>query len=264
MKKTLRIIALFLVVALAVSILCSCNSLDELKNEHARWLNETHLELEYRGKKYVKYEDNSDIFSMVYFDSTLNIFPTKFLTEYDVPVLLGKYLGDSFDISRDEKIIRIWNKISDIDINIEMNESYDHEWYSYYILESEKDKIIEEYSNLADTANSYCYEYYDGDGMKAVLCPDEITEIINETLLYPETDEDETNARFDDCIEISKCNKNITISMRFGSIEKYVDGTYYLQKETSEYLDNMTYKFDSKYTKILDEFFDGYYSNIRE
>lgn len=231
MKKSLRIFALILVLILSISVLCSCNSLDELRNNHARWTDDTHLTVEYLGQKYVKYEGDTNIFAITNFDGYYGFFPIQFITEKDVPVLLGKYFGYSFDVSRDKRIIRTWNyfsfgKMADDFEGSDKIDGWDTD--IYYLLESEKDEIIEEYTHAAYNSKNFCYETYKDDELIDILCPDDVTRIVSKTAKSEEVNEFDVESEPCESLEIMLCNEKMTAVYRYGFLTRYENGDVYL------------------------------------
>lgn len=254
-KKFLRITAILLMLAMTVTMLCSCNALDEKKKRHAVWADESHNTILLNGKKYVKDTENAKFFDGIRYEGFEIFFSEYCVTDDDVPDLIANYFGTRYTISVDGKIIRMSALIDGF-----FGENYDYTELAY-VLEDEHDEIVEKYKNIQNSMIEYCIFDYVSDEMEMNyrLVDNLIREILNEALHYGKTISGEDLA-LESCLDIYKCDREITVAENIGYLGinngKDDSQTYIF----TVYEENKTYVIDSKYDEIIQKFIDDFFS----
>ena len=102
MKRTLKISALALVIAMLCLSFCGCAALDDRKDTHAVWTQKGSKDsITYNGEVY-KLLENEDEHNPAYNEENLL---TLYVTEPDVPAILSKRFGIDLQLSSDENFI---------------------------------------------------------------------------------------------------------------------------------------------------------------
>ena len=247
MKKIIRIAALALCAVMLCSVLCSCAQLDEMRNNRATRIDKTSFT--FRGKTYKKLElpeGMNFIINSIYSENT-------YLTEEDVPVMLGSMYGDTmfFDRSQidDPVVIGVSDKFHGVDsypffssrsaaaLADRLDEYEDYYYFApnqieYYVREDKIDSVTESVKNAAiDHYYVEVYEYEDpektweGGKYTNVVLSDETCEAINRTLKdgEPTAREDlDSNAQWYE-IWLYPCDKDYVLTTELdGSTARYI------------------------------------------
>ena len=140
MKKSFKLIALFLAIAMLSVSLCSCRDLDDKKENRAVYTSADHKEIEYKGNIYRQINLGKYNF-LSYYMGGMN---TYYVTDKDVPVLLTSQFGNWMVVDGNENHI----EVSDYD-----------KGELYYVRDDLYDKVKE----LVASGKLDCYylEYWD-------------------------------------------------------------------------------------------------------
>ena len=167
-----KIIAIGFIFVLMLS-LCSCTSLDQLRENHARYAEETNDEILYNGDTYYKIEmDGKDYFDFL--NGTLY----GVVTQYDVPVLLSNHFAvHHIAINPSKTMIMVYYGNNDIYLRSDVYSKYqsisfDQFFSHYYFVGTTgraKDGIISE--DLQSAINAILAgEPNDGIDTSSIYC----------------------------------------------------------------------------------------------
>ncbi len=260
MKKIIRIIAVALCVTTLGVMLCSCQYLEDKKDNRAVFTDDSKESIEFRGNTYKRISLTSS--SFVTINSTFGT--SGFVCEKDVPVLLSSMYGEPFeyDSSKDSPLIlqcyrsdpSIQEYVSDTEgdslrsaFNLN-NNSYNYFLAGYnndrcYVREDLYDDLKEELKSLKLKHYFYIKEYdpYVSDSenhdmyydykMEYTILDDKLTDAINQTL---------NNGRKIDYKKLK--DKNSWSSFRLSYCDKHMMVTDE-EKELYIFCDNTTGKY---------------------
>ena len=236
MKKTSKVIALVMAIAIVALSLCSCRSLDNLKQNQAFYLDNTKTEITLHGNIYreLKLGKLSFIDARNYESQGDGCY----ITEKGVPALLSSWYGDWYSINHDESVISTFGNHYVREDKYELVHEavngavLDHVYISYY----------------PNTYYSASYEgididHYDIDHVSNVLLEQDVTDTINKALSTPENDKvklTEKTLQSVDALMIERCDKNMMVTtfdnnsvvlLRNGENFYVIDDSYYWADE---------------------------------
>lgn len=163
--KKLRLVALICILCIAATMLSSCNLIDGLKEQRFVYTDEMKNTIEYKGKRFV-YIDNPKDFSLNF---TYDVY--GYIVDKDVPLLLLDMLGSYCRYSEELGLIKL-------------------DAGSLYCLESKYEEYNELFENAVLDHYKIDYEYMNHETREVenvcVVLEDEVTELINGTVLNVE------------------------------------------------------------------------------
>ncbi len=274
MKKVIRIIAVAICITLLGVTLCSCQYLDDKKDNHAIYCDDSKTSFTFRGYTYKKISSPSNMS----FIEPKTDFTNAYVTEKDVPVLLSESYGNTMAFSAKEKnpvIIHIvsrgigyvspvsirqssyWAEYEDISGVFAREDHYDE------LTEKVKAAKLDSYyvTKYKDySANAYFYEssYEDIiDPYEFELVSDEVAEAVNDSLLngkkvkYTKLESDGW-----DSINIIPCDKDMILTNNNNVVFFKNKGDYYLlQTLNGNAFGEEVVKAPEKYTELFDKFY---------
>lgn len=245
MKRIVKLISLFLCIAMLCVTLCSCQYLDDAKDRSAYYTDESKESFTFRDHTYRKIDLNSN--QMFILDDTATEY-TCHVAGSDVPVLMVAGYGN----------LMVFNATDDAPIVVNVlqthvDESYysggyyasyeigsDYSWvYAYYVREDEYDRI----SDLIEKKpiNRYftrLYQYnYSWDGRADVsrrLLDEAATQAVDRTLQDGELTDWRSLKQYD-CYTVSlyPCDKDMLITNGKSYIMVTNNVDYYICDETT-------------------------------
>lgn len=252
MKKAIKIGIVLLILSVMCMSLCSCQALDDMRNNQAFWTDTSKEEITYNGTnyKYIPVSLTTELYPCDVYDSQLYLY----ITEKDVPVLLSS-TGDNATISYDKNIITRYSESGASNV--------------YYVEESMYDEVIDDIKNnkfdnycvyqyvqteLQDHSYDYSFEYrmLNEEEQKAV---EDVLENVKPVII-----EDYSYSLYSYGADIQKCDKNgLFCRQPFDSITLYQrqNGEYCIciesyPSDTSEDLpDTKRYDIPEKYEKLF-------------
>lgn len=286
MKKTFKIIALVLAVAVVAFSLCSCRALDEAKENRGIY-SDDHLSIEFKGETY-RFFDPKDysIISDAYMG-----WNQYHATDKELPLLLAGWYGDTMSLNREKTVIETSIPISTIMKEISNEAVYnavDHQvvgaMYGNNNATYVREDLYEDTKGAAEADKLECFfiEYYENsyydydfgtrwsdwkdyneaysDSYRIVLLEDDVTKIINSALKTPSKDKISYKELSENQTDISfqACDKNLIL--------RDWDANYYFVHDQGKY-----YFWDGKTSdekcmvplnqddsEIIDDLFDRY------
>ena len=167
MKRIIKVIAFALCIAMLGVTLCSCQYLEDKKNNRAVFTDDSKEAIEFRGNTYKKIKLPKDVSVLFGSESSQE----SYVTTKDVPVLLSSMYGQHFAYNTKEENPLIIQCYKEIDYNFETNGvnqflSNSYSKYSAFGLQdSEKCYVredrYEELSKELENPNLDHYYYYD-------------------------------------------------------------------------------------------------------
>ncbi len=157
MKKYVKLVAVIILSALLCLSFCSCIDVDELREQTARWGNEEHTVINFKGAEYKLLPQCDELYivpSGVYFDG--------YVTDSEVPILLAENYGEGMNVGKDAEMLvaGVWknnldcNRVycrSDLyDTKVKAIQNFELDCYCIYdpSFDKETGEIINEYRLL--------------------------------------------------------------------------------------------------------------------
>ena len=248
MKKVIRIITLVLTISLIAVSSCSCNALDTLKANHGYWNNNGGIILGENEYKLLPYNE-------YFIPETMNYNTKITITDKDVPVLAGAFVG-------------MHGYISDDGLFIELRDRVD-----YYCRADKYDEILNRINGDLQFDNySYNYDAFSEEGewstswytltneQKAVV--DNVLNTVTPTVLP-----NNMNIEYDYCIYLQECSSDMLFRRDFTEIG-YTDGKYYLidcySSDEGTLLTEVPAEYNSVFEKICERYRESYYDIYSE
>ena len=250
MKKHLKLIALFVVIALSAISLCSCQALDEAKEKQAFYTDDTKNEIVWKGETYQQIDPGK-----YYFISSYGFDDTLFVTDKDVPVLLSSYEGDYGTVLNDGTVISvngkdyvIGDKYDELKKTIE-NAKLDHFYFTDYRY---PDYEYDEY--YYDRKDTYMED-------ENILLDDDVSDAINRALKLDEKD----RAEYDNLnknvksLMLYRCDKDMVLQDTNKTV--YLvrsDDVFYVWESYSSYSNGNICPIAKDDAKLIKEFYEMY------
>ena len=247
MKKVIRIIALVLTISLIAVSSCSCNALDTLKSNHGYWNNNGGITLGENEYKLLPYNE-------YFFPETMNYNTEITITDKDVPVLAGAFVGMKGYISDDRLIIEFSDESE------------------FYCRADKYDEIINRMNGGVKFDNySYPYDGFNEEGewstswytltneQKAVV--DNVLNTVTPTVLP-----NNMNIEYDYCIYLEECSSDMLFRRELTAI-CYTDGKYYLidySADEGTLLTEVPAEYNSVFEKICEKQIESDYDFYSE
>ena len=243
MKKVIRIITLVLTISLIAVSSCSCKALDTLKANHGYWNNNGGIILGENEYKLLPYNE--------YFIPETMTYNTEItITDKDVPVLAGVFVGMYGYISDDGLIIQLRDKVD------------------YYCRADKYDEILNRINgDLLFDNYSYDYDAFSEEGewstswytltneQKAVV--DNVLNTVTPTVLP-----NNMNIEYDYCIYLQECSSDMLFRRGLTEIG-YTDGKYYLidyySSDEGTLLTEVPAEYNSVFEKICERYRESTY-----
>ena len=241
MKKNIRIFAIFTLIVLSLSMLSSCNLIDEMKEQRFEWKNEKHDIVEYKGKEYKKIESKKDV------SINESDFLRGYIVEKDIPLLLIDSAGTVC--------------YYDEALGFLMCE------YGYYCTEEKYDEYTEKIENAVLDHYKIDYEYFDYEKEEYVeieaILDKKVTDLINGTLdnVVGKEMKDEEYYSWDYVLGIDKCDKDAFIH-EVNILELCYDstnGSYGIRAYDEDTGSYIFWEFPEEHENVIKELFDEYY-----
>ncbi len=227
MKKYAKIIVLILTVFTFCTILCSCDALDEMRDDQGYWKKDGTIL--YQDNVYVKV----DHYANVNFDE-VGHGGLIYITEKNIPVLLSKKYGSRFNITKDEVIITAGNEI-----------------YALAGKHAEIEKDAEKTSK--GNYDFFTVSYFDTYDMEQEFdCTPEETAAIKATISKRDTTQFEWEITRD--FHLYENSKSGYFGGYYGTIAQLDDGRYIITNGDIGFVVPEEYKktFDGLYSKRVD------------
>ena len=249
MKKTFRIIALVLAVAVVAFSLCSCRALDEAKTNQAFYIDSSKEDIIYNETTYRKMETGNLDFIKPWSYSLVDQNKGRFVTEKGVPALLSSWYGDSYELYHDNMILSIFDQ------DFVREDQYDH--IKEILFNTNLDHYVLSYWSYPD------YDDFSTDSdQENVLLDDETTEAIQRTLNTSLKD----RVKYDtvdyvDLIRVNACDADLFFANYMKTtyiIKDYFD--YYLWDGNSN--EKLICPVSKDDVKLFRTFFDTYPSAV--
>ena len=286
MKKTFRIIALVLALAVVALSLCSCRALDEAKENRGIY-SDDHLSIQFKGETYRFFDPhNYTIISDAY--TGWNQYHA---TDKELPLLLASWYGDTMSLNREKTVIEtsvpisafakelaneaVYNTVDNQVVSSlygNNNATYVREdLYEDTKAAAEADKL--EYYFIEYYENSY-YNYDFGtswsdwkdyneaysDTYRIVLLEDAVTKIVDNALKTPTKDKISYKELSENQTDISlqACDKNLILrDWDTNYYFVYDQGKYYFwDGKTSD--EKCIVPLNKDDSEIIDDLFDQY------
>ena len=157
MKKAV-IFALIICILLSLSSCLATIDLDEMKENHARYEDENHEAIIFRGKRFILPEAIEAV-------ERVNFTEDGYITDPDVPTLLSISHGKYFSYNDQLTFIRVSNESSYVEDYYDYSyNDYDDEWV-YYIRED----FIEEFEGIVKGKTDHLCYYVDWQEQPVIL-----------------------------------------------------------------------------------------------
>ncbi len=178
MKNMKKCIWILLLLSLCMG-LTSCNKLDQLREKHAVFADESHKEIDWNGQHYILAPDDADMrYDLLWTTNTVYVTPPE------VPVLLCESEGFMMQANSEKTFIEDWAyRVADISGN---------GYAPVYIREDKYDEILESIHDLKLSVlclNTYVYNE-NGQGREIFALPDELQSVVKEIVSEDRTVED--------------------------------------------------------------------------
>ena len=225
MKKSLKVLAALMALVFIALSLCSCQQLDDRRNDTARYLEGTKEALEFRGEKYVLFDEFRETSQYTYSYITDGIYGA-YVVEGDVPVLLSTIYGASISFKVDEEhpvIIQAYTSVT-------RETDYPGVYYTTSDVYYCREDMVDEVQKIIDEKKYDEYFYYETDRWdeetneyvwERTLLSDDASDAVRRTLkrdFNEKTDytmDNVDNEIYDqmlDEIDISYCDKQIILT----------------------------------------------------
>lgn len=248
MKKVIRIITLVLTISLIAVSSCSCKALDTLKANHGYWNDNGGIILGENEYKLLPYNE-------YFIPETMNYNTKITITDKDVPVLAGAFVGMKGYISDDRLIIEFSDESE------------------FYCRADKYDEIINRMNGDLQFDNySYSYDGFNEEGewsisrytltneQKAVV--DNVLNTVTPTVLP-----NNMNIEYDYCIYLQECSSDMLFRRDFTEIG-YTDGKYYLidcySSDEGTLLTEVPAEYNSVFEKICERYRESTYDIYSE
>ena len=248
MKKVIRIITLVLTISLIAVSSCSCNALDTLKANHGYWNNNGGIILGENEYKLLPYNE--------YFIPETMTYNTEItITDKDVPVLAGVFVG-------------MYGYISDDGLIIELRDEVD-----YYCRADKYDEILNRINGDLQFDNySYSYEVFNEEDELSIswyTLTNEQKAVVDNVLntVTPTVLPNNMNIEYDYCIYLEECSSDMLFRRDFTEIG-YTDGKYYLidcySSDEGTLLTEVPAEYNSVFEKICERYRESTYDIYSE
>ena len=249
MKKTFKIIALVLAVAVVAFSLCSCRALDEAKANQAFYIDDSKEEILYNDITYRLFKTGNLEFIKPWSYSYNDHNKGRYVTEIGVPTLLSSWYGDSYELHHDGTILSIFDQ------DYVREDQFDH--LKEIISNSSLDHFVLSYWSYPD------YDDFSTDSdQENVLLDDETTEAIQRTLNTSLKD----RVKYDtvdyvDLIRVNACDADLFFA-------NYMKTTYIIKDDFDYYLwdgnsnEKLICPVSKDDVKLFRTFFDTYPSAV--
>nr|WP_316621892.1 hypothetical protein [uncultured Ruminococcus sp.] len=286
MKKTFKIIALVLAIAVFALSLCSCRALDEAKENRGIY-SDDRLSIQFKGETYRLFDPhNYTIISDAYAGWT-----QYHATDKELPLLLASWYGDTMSLNREKTVIEtsvpfsaIMKEISNEAVNNTVDPQAVGAMYGNNNATYVREDLYEDTKAAAEADKLECYfiEYYENsnfdydfgmswsnwkesteaysDSYRIVLLEDAVTKIVDSALKttakdkisYKELSENQTDISF------QACDKNLIL--------RDWDANYYFVHDQGKYYfwdgttndEKCMVPLNQDDSEIIDDLFDQY------
>lgn len=190
MKRTVKIIALCLVIVTLSVCFGACDAIEEAKNKQAFYLNSSETKISFRGNTYKILSGSDKVFNPYAYNEGI------YITNQDVPVLLSEFEGDYAYYIKESDIIIDDTATSD---------SFNQFVYCNEEVYDEYEEAIEKVKYDRITFSYYKEEKTEEQPLMAQILGDEFANF--ETKYYIETRNEEDSKKFLDLLEDIKNEK---------------------------------------------------------
>lgn len=279
MKKTIRIISIVMCIALLCIMLCSCQFLEDRKNERAVYTDKEKSSFVFRDMTYKKLESMPARTSFILPDSL----SFGFATTKDIPLLMASAYGDSINYDQEEKnpiVVSCYQTDEhEQDYNLrhrffgEGRSAYiynEHGDTGYYVREDKfceiekaiKSSVLDEYYIQAQYFDDITVPYK-GGGVRNELISKEITEVVRQSLKDENSvSSEEFHGGAWNVIQINSCDKDLILTDN-RVIQLITDGKeYYLAQMLDYSTVGRFYRIDKKYADLFEDFFEEYETSV--
>ena len=241
MKSFVKTIAVILAITLLSLTLCSCNELDKMKLNQAKFVkNDSREEIIFRGNIYRLLPDCQDL----YFE--IDDYGT--LTESDVPVLLSGS-GDTIAFDKDATILSCDENIYDYFDSYNAGETF-------YCRSDLYDEMVAKIQN--HTLDSICVSSYDGYDLLPKSFCDALKEVILTNSQMTGNDIYSSHLDINMGVRFFACDSTLTfVNDEYLCSLNLIGNEYYVIRYTENY-DSVASKVPEKYKSIFEAVYTQY------